>query len=709
MSNVWYVGVDIGGTFTDVVASSMVTGQVVDLKVPSSREDPASGFIHGLTALSEERRIEPGDLVLLVHGTTLATNAIIRGNFARTALLTTAGFRDVLAIGRHFRSDLYDPFIQPSAPLVPRELRLEIGERTDADGREVRPVDLGDVDAAVDMLRKSEVEAVAVVFLHSYRNPGHEALVANRLRKLGPEWAISASSELSRELREYERTATTVLNASLIPLVDSYLDRLERGLAELGSSAALFVTQSNGGALTPQAARTRPVNLALSGPVGGVTAAVELGRRAGLPNLITLDMGGTSADVSVISGCEARFTTQIDIGELPVRLPCVEVHSIGAGGGSVAFVEPSGGLRVGPDSAESDPGPACYGRGGVRPTVTDCQLLLGRLSEDVPLGGRLRLDADAAAKALDRQVATEIGLPTDEAAAGVIEVANAAMERAIRVALRDRGDDPRDFALVAFGGAGPLHAAELAARLDIATVVVPPHAGTLSALGLLSTDIRLDFAMSHLVRSAEPNLPKSLAKAFADLERQAQATLHDDEDVRRLGEATLRRSCDVRYAGQAHELNVPIADGQVTEEAVAATVEAFHLAHERAYGFSDRDEGWELVTFRVFASVPLQRPALSLPDGLSGDGRPAGERRVFSGDDGWVNADIFDGSALSVGSTFSGPAVVHQRDTTTFVPAGVEAFVDDQGNLMLSLTGRAREAAQLVASKASSRDSTQER
>ena len=386
----WFVGVDIGGTFTDIVAIEESSGALRHLKVPSSKADPAGAVMRGLEALDERCGVPPDGVRLIMHGTTLATNAIIERRLARTALVTTRGFRDVLEIGRHWRQELYDPFVEALPPLVPRELRFEVTERTTAAGEELVPLDAGDVAQVLAELERADVTAVAVVLLHSYRDPAHEDALVARLRATNG-WSVCGSAELSGELREYERSSTTVINAALMPLVDQYLERLEHGLADSRATPSLFITQSNGGALTPQAARARPVALAMSGPVGGVVACVELGRTIGQSNLIGLDMGGTSTDISIVSDGEPRRTSELDVGGLPVRLPSIQVLSIGAGGGSIASVDAGGSLRVGPESAGSDPGPACYDRGGTLPTVTDCQLVLGRLSEDRPLAGTLRL------------------------------------------------------------------------------------------------------------------------------------------------------------------------------------------------------------------------------------------------------------------------------------------------------------------------------
>ena len=672
----WFVGVDIGGTFTDIVAIEESSGALRHLKVPSSKADPAGAVMRGLEALDERCGVPPDGVRLIMHGTTLATNAIIERRLARTALVTTRGFRDVLEIGRHWRQELYDPFVEALPPLVPRELRFEVTERTTAAGEKLVPLDAGDVAQVLAELERADVTAVAVVLLHSYRDPAHEDALVARLRATNG-WSVCGSAELSGELREYERSSTTVINAALMPLVDQYLERLEHGLAASRATPSLFITQSNGGALTPQAARARPVALAMSGPVGGVVACVELGRTIGQSNLIGLDMGGTSTDISIVSDAEPRRTSQLDVGGLPVRLPSIQVLSIGAGGGSIASVDAGGSLRVGPESAGSDPGPACYDRGGTLPTVTDCQLVLERLSEDRPLAGTLRLRGDLARAAVEQHIADPLGMTVDEAAAGVVEIANSAMEAAVRVALRDRGDDPRACALVAFGGAGPLHAVELAQRLAIRRVVVPPHPGTLSALGFLAADVRLDYAASALHRSDEPELTQAVAATFAALERRALADVQGDGQLDPSA-VVFERTCDVRYTGQAYEVAVPVAGGALAAGDVAAIAARFHELHHRAYAFSSPGEQCELVTCRVAARVPLGAPAT---DGGAGTTTPAAA--VAHGPGGHDRAD------LSPTSTVDGPAVIHQDDATTYLPAGTRATVDAHGNLVVDLEPRA--------------------
>ncbi|MEO5634852.1 hydantoinase/oxoprolinase family protein, partial [Gaiella sp.] len=545
----------------------------------------------------------------------------------------------------------------------------------------LRQVDTLSAETAASALETAGVEAVAVVFLHAYRNPAHEQEVTALLRSRNG-WFVCGSAELSGELREFERTSTTVLNAALMPLIDNYLTRLESGLAAAGSTASLFVTQSNGGALTPAAARVRPVTLALSGPVAGVVACSRLGRAVGTSELICLDMGGTSADVSIISGNQPQMTSELTIGELPVRLPAVHVHSIGAGGGSIASVDIGGALRVGPASAGAEPGPACYGRGGTAPTVTDCQLHLGRLTEDFALAGRLPLDANLARGAIET-LAEQLGMTVDDAAAGVIEVVNAAMEGAVRVALRSRGDDPRDFALVAFGGAGPLHAAELAHRLSIDTIIVPPHPGTLSALGLLAADVRLDFSASELHGSREDELATTMLSTYEALARQAQAEMDGDDELRDRS-CTHEHSCDVRYAGQAYEVNVPVDLTSLEQRDTAAVFARFHELHQQAYGFASLEDECELVTMRLVVTVPIEKPPLDPVEVASESSVPT-SRSVLVPSEGYVDVPIYRRDTLAPGATIDGPAVIHQTDTTTFVPRFAHVLVDELSNLIISI------------------------
>lgn len=680
----WRVGIDVGGTFTDLVAVSAEAGERVHLKVSTTPDNPAEGFLAAVGALKERVGRGAGEINFIFHGTTLATNAIIQRRLAATALVTTEGFKDVLEIGRHWRTDLYDLALRRPDPLVPRGLRFEVRERIGADNQVVTPLDADSLESLVAQLRSSGADAVAVVLLHSYGNPDHEEAVARKVRQALGDVYVSVSSELSREPREFERASTTVLNAALMPLIDDYLTRLERELADNGSTPRLYLTHSNGGALSPGAARSSPVGLAQSGPVAGVHSCVEMGEALGLSNLIGFDMGGTSADIALIENGAPRLANELDIGGIPVRLPSVHVLSIGAGGGSIAWLDAVNALRVGPNSAGAEPGPACYGRGGARPTVTDCNLLLGRLPAKHPLAGFLRLDETAAKNAVET-VAGPMGLSPADAAEGVIEVVNASMEGAIRVVLREHGNDPRDFALVAFGGAGPLHAVDLASRLSIGTVVVPQHPGTFSAQGLLTSDVRHDFALSQPLRSDEPDAATRLTAAFHELERIAAEQLADDPDF--AVDVHRERRCEIRYLGQAYEVSVPLERGEVDQETFDQLIREFHAQHERAYAFANHDEACEIRIQRLFvtatvgeqfdAATAAEAPAAE--DGAQGSSRATVLYRRQELDCLVVNRD-----GLRPGDTIPTPAVVLQEDATTFLPPGVRAEVVSTGDLVVT-------------------------
>lgn len=680
MKQSWYVGVDIGGTFTDIVAIEHSTAQTRYLKVPSSRQDPASAVLAGVDALGADEGIAADQIRLVLHGTTLATNAILERQLANVALITTGGFRDVLEIGRTWRSELYDPFHTPDAPLIPRDLRFEVGERVDASGAVVEPLDLDQLESIMDSLRDRGVESVAVALMHSYAHPDHERLVQERLDEAGG-WFTSTSSTLMREVREYERTSTTALNAALMPTVDGYLRKLEAGLEQAGVDSDLLISQSNGGMQTPALARERPVTLSLSGPVAGVVALTEIARSLELPNLVGLDMGGTSADISLISDYVPRITTELSMGGVPVRIPSIKVDAIGAGGGSIAHID-AGTLRVGPRSAGSNPGPAAYGQGGAEPTVTDAQVVLGRLAPSTALAGRLTLDREAAEEVVRTRLAETMGVSVPEAAAGTLDVVNAAMEGAVRVALRERGEDPREFALVAFGGAGAMHACELAKRLNIGTVVVPPHPGTLCALGLLAADLQVDASRSLVAPADQEGLAPTIEQTYAELEEEVFARLQGTAD-RFEGRVEIERACDVRYPGQAYEVLVPVPNGPINEAALGALSHEFHDRHRKAYGFAEEESVCELVTYRVTARRVLEIPAATteMPED-----RPSKEQscRAYELGAGFVDATLWDREDLPSGHELAGPAVIRQKDSTTWIPNGVRGHVTAEGFILLT-------------------------
>jgi len=673
MSSGITVGVDVGGTFTDFVWAE--DGALRVLKVPTT---PAQeeGFLAGL------QRLPTAKIVRIVHGTTVATNALLEGKWAATALLTTAGFRDVLEIGRQNRPSLYDLFCDRPPPLVPREWRLEVPERLDARGRVIRPLDEEAVRKLAGRIKANGSQAVAVVLLFSFLNPAHERRVEKILREEGVEATITLSSEVLPEFREFERTSTTVMTAALRPVVEGYLSRLSGALASRGMAAPLLVMQSNGGVAGAEEAARVAAALLLSGPAGGVIGARRVGLAAGLPDLITLDMGGTSADVSLIRDGEITMTPEREITGRPVRLPMVDVHTVGAGGGSIAWIDPGGGLRVGPRSAGAVPGPACYGRGGTEPTVTDAHLLLGHIPGERPLGGLPPLQRERAGKAI-AELSQSIGLPVEKTAWGILEVVEATMERAIRVISVERGHDPREFALVAFGGAGPLHGASLARKLGIPRVLVPAQAGVLSALGLLSADLVHTFVRS-LVVPLDGISPERVNGILSDFRREAEEIL-EGEGVPPEAKRYLP-AVDLRYRGQAFELTLPLPDRPLTEGDLRKLAERFHREHRRRYGYAVPGEPVELVNLRLTAVGETERPELpKYPMGGSVEGALIERRPLYFGEGGWHEAPVYMRGKLPAGAELQGPTVIEGDESTCLVPPGARAYVDAYGNVILEV------------------------
>jgi N-methylhydantoinase A len=656
-------GVDVGGTFTDFLLWE--DGRLSIYKRPSTPRDPSRGVLAGL----DEAGWRPDELV---HGSTVATNAVLERKGARTALITTRGFRDVLAIGRQTRPKLYDLEPRRPPPLVPARLRLEADERLDSAGRVLRALAPREAAALVERARARGARSLAVCLLFSFLDPTHERLVLEAARRRG--LPCSASFEVLPEHREYERTSTTVLNAYVAPVLERYLSRLADGLRRRRISS-LRIMQSNGGSADAKSAAAQAVRAVLSGPAGGVAGAWSVASGVGFDRIITLDMGGTSADVSLCDGA-VPFTAEATIDGLPMRMPTVDVHTVGAGGGSIARLDAGGALRVGPESAGADPGPACYGKGD-RPTVTDAHLVLGQLVPERFLGGRMALSTAAARRAL-RSIAGPFGGDIEAAAAAVLRVADASMERALRVISVERGHDPRRFTLVAFGGAGPLHACSLAEALDIPRVLVPPFPGVLSAFGMAAAPITRDEVQSFLATVPEGRPPRDLARRLDSAFRRLEARARRALPPRARRRARTTRALDLRYAGQSYELTVPAAG------ALERIVAAFHGAHRARYGHAEPSRAVEIVALRVRAEapgVPVQ-PGPPLPAG-SGDAQAAriGRRTVWSGR--WRTAGVYDRERLRARDRLRGPALITQLDATTFLPPGWRARVDPAGNLLL--------------------------
>ena len=665
------VGVDVGGTFTDFVG--LVDGALTVRKEPTTAVQHRA-VAEGLAAMDVAADAH------LAHGTTAATNALLERRGARTALLTTEGFADVLAIGRQNRPHLYRLAQTRPEPLVPANRRFEVTERLDAEGSVLTPLDEAQVRTIAEQLRADAVESVAIVFLFSFLNPAHEQRAAAILRDELPDASISCSSDILPEYREYERTATTVVNAYVQPSTGRYLRELDAAVGD----RSVRVMQSSGGTIGLAQAAEEPARLVLSGPAGGVVGAFGLAQHAletDAPRIVTLDMGGTSTDVALCDGAIPR-SVEHTIADVPLRLPTTDIHTVGSGGGSIARVDAGGSLRVGPDSAGATPGPACYGRGGTDPTVTDAHLVLGRLHPERFLGGESenQLDAEAA-----RQVMTELGdalgRSPEAAALGVLRVANATMERALRRVSVEQGHDPRAHTLVPFGGAGPLHACALAEALGIRQILIPPTPGVLSALGLLMADVVTDTSQAILRRAdALQSDPDALAAPADRMAGEVRAALADEAEAT----PTIDAGLDLRYAGQSYELTVPL-EWPVTAGTVAQAASDFHAAHARRYGHSRPGEPVEVVTLRVRGTVPGAQPDLPTEPRTDSDIAQAriGTQPIWFDADGPTETPAFDRDALRHGHQFEGPAVVYQYDTTIVVPAGWRGRVDAWRNLLI--------------------------
>lgn len=679
------IGVDIGGTFTDIAVLDEASRRITITKVPSRKGDPAGALIDSVERGIELARVNPKDVTMIVHGSTIVTNAVLEGKLPATALVTTAGFRDVLEIGRHFRPDMYDLQQDKPAPVVPRERRFTIAERSAADGTILLEPEPKNLERLTREIGESGALSVAICFLNSFANPANERLVRDWLVRTLPDLPIAASCDVCPEIREFERMSTVVLNAAAMPLVGKYLEELAARVRAVLPSSRILLMQSNGGSLPVDAARSLPARLITSGPAGGALAVQRLGKATGYPNLLGLDMGGTSTDISLIQKGEVRMTTDGAIGGLPIKLPMIEINTIGAGAGSIAWLDEARGLHVGPHSAGSEPGPVAYGTGGTEPTVTDANLALGRLHPERFASGRLKLNVEAARKAIAEKVARPLGMSVEEAAVGIIRIANANMERAVRVSSAEKGYDPRDLMLVAFGGAGPMHAAALAKSAGIPTVLVPEQPGVFSAVGLVMSDVRHDFVQTRVARG-NALTATHLGPLYATLQKLGDEALSRDGIPG--ASRVFSRTADVRYVGQAYEVNVPVPDGPLDESTVATIRERFHARHKQLYAHNHPDKGVEFVSGRLTAIGLTAAPSIGT--------QPAGERAAkakarhsvyFEEARAFVDTPVYDRAELGPECRFDGPAIVEQVDTTTVVHPGQSVRVDEYGNLLISTGG----------------------
>lgn len=676
------IGVDVGGTFTDFTLLDEASGAVRFFKVESTPRDPSEAIENGLRQMLETFALDATQVGYLGHGTTVATNIVIERRGAPTGLITTKGFRDVLELGRQARPSIYDYRIGKPPPLVPREHRVEVSERIGPEGEVLVPLDESSLVAAVEQLKAEGLESIAICFLHSYRKPAHERRAREVVEKLMPGVFVSVSSEILPEFREYERMSTTVVNAFVGPRMGRYLERFRGRVRALGIPVEPYTVHSNGGLMSPDTARACPVRSCVSGPAAGVVGAVEIGRVAGFPNLITFDVGGTSTDVSLIHSHAPLYTSNRMVAGYPVKTPMLDIQVIGAGGGSIAAIDDAGALKVGPRSAGADPGPVAYGRGGTEPTITDANLCLGRLDPDSLLGGRMHVDMEAARGVVRAKVAEPLGLSLEAAALGIIQIANANMSRAIRSVSVERGYDLGEFALCAFGGAGPLHAAEVAVECGIPVVLAPREPGTLCARGILLSDLSSDYVRSHFADASAASWRGMLA-LFDEMTREADAWLAKEGVAP--AQRRFRRTIDARYVGQNFEVKVD-GDGLCAGD-LATVVERFHEAHAREYGYALRDRELELVTCRVQAigEVP-KAPQAKVAGGASLDAARIGRRRMFVDlAQGWCETPVYQREQLPIGIDIAGPCVINEMSSTTLVFPGQTARIDAWGNLIVRI------------------------
>ncbi len=684
------IAFDIGGTFTDFALQADDGGDLRISKVPTTPRDPAIAVLDGLAVLLAEASLSAADIETALHATTIATNAIIERKGRPTALLTTRGFRDVLIVGRQKRYDIFDLYMEKPVPLVPRSAILEVDERLGPEGEVIVPLDMESVDRAIDRALEKGVEAVAVALLHAYASDAHEALIARRIEERAPGLDVAISSAVSPKYREYERANTTVANAYIKPIVRGYIANLERSLTDRGFEGELFIMQSNGGLVSPALATEHPVRIVESGPAAGVLMGAIVGREEGFEHVITFDMGGTTAKLGAVDHGEPATvpTFEVDMvrflkgSGLPLNISSVELLEIGAGGGSIAGIE-MGLIKVGPESAGADPGPICYGQGGARPTVTDANLVLGYLNPDYFNGGALALDAVAARAGIEAVIATPLSLSIDEAAWGIHAIVNSNMERAMRIVSVERGRDPRRYTLIAFGGAGPVHAARIARALGIPKVLVPRAAGVGSAVGLLQADAKLDVSLTRVLRLT-PDSSREIAAIYEDLGGRIAPDLGRFTDD---GQVLISRHAYMRFAGQGYEVKVELPQGDIEDGYAAAAIQAFQSAYASLYGYTGVESAVEAVDWYLAATVPTGAAHGTAPTGAdSSNIAPGTERQVYFGEmGGSVPCPVLRREAIAPGGEVRGPAIIEEGEATTVVLPGDVARLTGRGHLLIEI------------------------
>ncbi|MEM2210462.1 MAG: hydantoinase/oxoprolinase family protein [Nitrososphaerales archaeon] len=687
------VGVDIGGTFTDLVALGE-SGEIINIKVPTTPKNPSIGVLDSFHRFT--KGIDVKDIELIVHATTIATNAIlgqVELNLPKTALITTYGFKDIVEIGRQRRAELYNLFFQKPKQLIQRKFRFEVRERIDAFGNIIEPLNINDVYSIIDKIKSEGIEAVAICFLNSYVNPIHELRVKEEVIKNLPNLYVCCSSEVTKEYREYERFSTTIVNVMLMPIVSKYLKNLIDGLREFKISAPFFIMQSSGGMASIDYVSKKPTTIIESGPASGVVASAFYSNILGLRDVISFDMGGTTAKAGSIrkgiieSTSEYEVAGRVHKGRIvkgsgyPIRGSFIDLAECSAGGGTMAWVDEIGALRVGPLSAGAYPGPACYGLGGLEPTVTDANLILGRLNPKFLLGGELQIRMDLAKRAIEERICNKTGLSLIEAAAGIIKIANSEMAKIIRIVSVERGYDPRDFTMIAFGGAGPMHACALAEEINLHSVIIPPNPGLFSALGLVVSDFKYEVIKS-IMKNVSFEIVNEVEQVFNDLEIEGLNMMPKFFK----GDIIVQRYLDMRYVGQSYELIIPIAK-PLTNESLMKLIDDFHNKHEETYGYSAREGDVEIVNARVVIIGIVKKPRLKVIE--KGEAQYSidsviGEREVFFEESNqYINCKVFNREKLKSGNIIDGPAIIEQYDSTIVVYPNWLAEIDNYGNVIM--------------------------
>jgi N-methylhydantoinase A len=694
----WRIGIDIGGTFTDVALVEEDTGRIAIVKLLTTPQDFGQAVIDGIRQGLDTNRIDPRDVSLLSHATTVVTNALLENKGARAGFVTTRGMRDILELRRSSRADLYDLLQDPPAVLVPRRWRFEITERIDAQGEVVTPLAEDELPALIEAIRDAELQTVAVSLLFSFLNDAHERRVGKVLRAALPGVAVYLSSEVLPEIREFERASTTAVCAVVGPVLASYLDRLQSAISRLGLPQ-LHVMGSSGGVFDIAEGLRMPAMAVESGPAAGVIAASLAGRQLARPNLISFDMGGTTAKASVIVDGEVSVTAEYEVGGSghanrwmhgtghPIRVPVIDLAEVSAGGGSIAWVDPGGALKVGPHSAGAAPGPACYGIGGTAPTVTDADVVLGYLDREALLGGALRINLAAAERAIDTAIARPLGMTVSAAAARIVEVVNSNMAQALRIVSIERGHDPQEFSLIAFGGAGPVHAVSLAEELQIPEVIVPPAPGAFSALGLVASDLKRDYSRTLYADLGSIDAGR-VAEVFSGMEQAGREMLRAARVP--LERQVLLRQADVRYRRQAYELTVPIAEGAITRTALDDLVSAFHARHEQTYGHANHSEHVQLVNLRLTAIGRL--PDIALTQRADPAAARLRGRDVWFAESGFTSTPVHWRDGLTAGMQIVGPAIIEAVDSTAVVPPGWQAQIDELGYIVIARSAATKQS-----------------